>query len=383
MFSFDETKLKLSGERFSVVYRLAGDEQEALAKAKDICLEQTVEFPDEFVPQTIKEDIVGRIENFTPHGSKSFEAVISYAVETAADELTQLINVIFGNISIKTGIRVVQLILPESLLKVFKGPRLGRAGLRKHLQVEKRPLLFTALKPMGLSAGELAELAYKFAIGGIDIIKDDHGLSNQSFSPFEERVRLCAEAVRKANSETGHSCIYVPNVTSSYNTIKARAILAKEMGAGGLLISPGLTGFDTMREIAEDDNIALPVIAHPAFQGSYVLSESGVSHHVMFGQLPRLAGADGTIYPNFGGRFSFSREECESIASGTLVSMGSLKPGFPCPAGGMSLESVPDSIRVYGNDVIFLIGGGLFKNGPDLVENCRYFRKLVEAVLFD
>jgi len=49
----------------------------------------------------------------------------------------------------------------------------------------------------------------------------------------------------------------------------------------------------------------------------------------------------------------------------------------------MSLESVPESIKVYGNDVIFLIGGGLFTNGPDLVENCRYFRELVETVMED
>ncbi|MDT3700555.1 MAG: RuBisCO large subunit C-terminal-like domain-containing protein [Thermincola sp.] len=383
MFSFDETKLKLSGERFAVVYRLAGAEKEALARAKDICFEQTVEFPEEFVPQAIKDCIVGRIENFTHCGSDCFEAVISFAVETAAEELTQLINVIFGNISIKPGIWVERLILPENLLKIFKGPRYGRAGLRELLKVEKRPLLFTALKPMGLSAGELAELAYKFALGGIDIIKDDHGLSNQPFSPFEERVRLCAEAVKKANDETGQSCIYMPNVTASHNVSKARAVLARELGAGGLLISAGLTGLDTMREIAEDNNIALPVFAHPAFQGSYVLSGSGVSHHVMFGQLPRLAGADGTIYPNFGGRFSFTREECESIAGGTLVPMGGLKPIYPCPAGGMSLESVPESIKVYGNDVIFLIGGGLFKNGPDLVENCRYFRELVETVMED
>jgi len=33
---------------------------------------------------------------------------------------------------------------------------------------------------MGLTNKELAELASKFALGGIDIIKDDHGLANQN-----------------------------------------------------------------------------------------------------------------------------------------------------------------------------------------------------------
>jgi ribulose-bisphosphate carboxylase large chain len=380
VYSFEKVELELSGERFSVIYRIWGTEQEAYVKAQDICLEQTVEFPGELVPQVIKDQIVGRIEAFEPAEKGSFQAIISYAVESAANELTQLLNVMFGNISIKPGIRIEQILLPEAILNIFKGPRFGRQGLRNLLKVEKRPLLFSALKPMGLSAKELAELAYKFALGGIDIIKDDHGLSNQSFSPFAERVELCAEAVHRANKETGNSCIYMPNITASYQEFRERAKLAKELGAGGLLISPGLTGFDAMREIAEDDNIGLPIISHPAFQGSFVVSNFGISHRVLLGQFPRLAGADGTIYPNFGGRFSFTREECEGIASGTMVPMGQLLPNFPCPAGGMSLDSIPESLQVYGNDVIFLIGGGLFKHGPDLIENCRYFRQLVEEL---
>jgi len=34
----------------------------------------------------------------------------------------------------------------------------------------------------------------------------------------------------------------------------------------------------------------------------------------------------------------------------------------------------------YGNDVIFLVGGGLFKHGPDIIKNSRYFRSLVEKM---
>lgn len=58
--------------------------------------------------------------------------------------------------------------------------------------------------------------------------------------------------------------------------------------------------------------------------------------------------------------------------------MGRLKPIFPCPGGDMSLQSIPGMLDVYGRDVIYLVGGGLFRPGPDLVENCRYFRELVE-----
>ncbi|MEQ8153712.1 MAG: RuBisCO large subunit C-terminal-like domain-containing protein [Clostridiaceae bacterium] len=381
MFFTGESKLTLPCERFTVIYRLWGSKEEAYAKAKDICLEQTVEFPGELVPEgIIADNILGRIEAFEPFDSESFKVSISYPAEASANEFTQLLNIVFGNISIKPGIKVQRLELPEAVLKNFKGPRYGKDGLRKLLGVKKRPLLFTALKPMGLTNREFAELAYKFALGGIDIIKDDHGISNQAFSPFEERVKLCVEAVEKANRETGNKSIYVPNITAGSSEIINRARKAKELGAGGLLISPGLTGLDIMKEIAEDDGIALPVITHPAFQGSYVLSNNGISHQALFGQFARLAGADATIYPNFGGRFSFSREECISIVQASEEKMGSLKEIFPCPAGGMSIESIPESLNVYGNDVIFLIGGGLFKHGPDIVQNSRYFRGLVEQL---
>ncbi len=368
-----------SNERFSVVYRIYGDEREARAKAEDICIEQTVEFPADEVPEGIIRDrVFGRIESFERDNAESFRTVISYAVEIAAGELTQLLNVIFGNSSIKPGIRVEKLDLPESLLGKFKGPRFGRDGLRKLLKAPKRPLLATAVKPMGLSCPELADLAYRFALGGMDMIKDDHGLTDQCCSPFEERVNRCAEAVRRANRETGGSSIYIANVTAPNGEVIKRARFAREAGAGGLMAAPGLIGFDLMRELASDDSIGLPVMSHPALQGSFVTSRNGMSHGVIFGQLARLAGADATIFPNFGGRFSFSREECREIVEGTVAAMGHLKAIFPAPGGGMSLDRIPDMLETYGQDLIFLIGGGLFKHGPDLVENCRYFRQMAE-----
>jgi ribulose-bisphosphate carboxylase large chain len=60
--------------------------------------------------------------------------------------------------------------------------------------------------------------------------------------------------------------------------------------------------------------------------------------------------------------------------------MGHVKTIFPAPGGGMSLDKVPDMVETYGQDLIFLIGGGLFRHGPDLVQNCRHFRKMVEEM---
>jgi ribulose-bisphosphate carboxylase large chain len=157
-----------------------------------------------------------------------------------------------------------------------------------------------------------------------------------------------------------------------------RARLARAAGAGGVLVSPGLTGFGTLAQLASDPDVGLPILSHPAFQGSFVTSpENGISPFALFGQIARLAGADGSIFPSYGGRFSFSRDECQAIVQGTTVPMGPIEPSFPVPGGGMRLERVPELLAFYGDAVIFLIGGGLHEPGPDLAENCRVLRRLV------
>jgi ribulose-bisphosphate carboxylase large chain len=380
---FPATSLSLSGERFAVRYRLvASDEAEARAIARGICLEQTVELPDELLAEDdIRAQVVGRIETLELAGPGRFDVDISYAVECAAGELTQLLNVIFGNTAMQPGIRVLHVDLPAGILGRFRGPRFGRDGIRELLGVFDRPLLGTALKPMGLPAADLADLAYQIALGGIDIIKEDHGLTDQPFAPFAERVPRCAEAVEGANRETGCRCLYMPNVSAPADQVHARARQAKEWGAGGVMAAPGLIGWDALRLLAEDDSLALPVLCHPAWLGTYAISpEAGVAHGVIYGQLPRLAGADAAIFVNHGGRFSFSPADCRAIVEATGEPLERLKPIFPVPAGGMTLGRLPEMAGFYGRDAVFLIAGGLYGHGPDLVESARQFRRMVERM---
>lgn len=371
---------RVSGERFTATYLLDCSAQEAHERALDICFEQTVEFPSDLTPDVIKEKIVGQILKLDEINPRTHRAVISFPVETAGGELTQLLNVLFGNISIKPGIRLESFTLPAKLLSGLKGPRFGRQGLRAALGIPSRPMLCTALKPMGYSSQQLADLCYQFALGGIDIIKDDHGLANQDFSPFQERVRVCAEAVQKANARAGYKSIYMPNISAPYSELIERAHVARQLGAGGLLIAPGLVGFDTMRRIADDDNISLPVMSHPALLGSFTAaSQHGISHYALYGQIMRLAGADAVVFPNWGGRFAFSKEECVSIVDATQEEMGNIKRIFPVPGGGMTIERVPEMLEVYGRDVIFLMGGGLHR-GKDIASSSLAFREMVEKI---
>src|SRR5207244_6763248 len=80
---------------------------------------------------------------------------------------------------------------------------------------------------------------------------------------------------------------------------------------------------------------------------------------VLLGDLFRVAGSDAVIYPNVGGRFTFSEATCAAINARLRGPLGPVPPSFPVPAGGIDAARVPHWIERYGADTIFLIGGGL------------------------
>ena len=375
----EPTEVAVSGERIRVAYDLTGPVDEAPERVAAICVEQTIEFPADLIADDgIRGEIIGRIESIEAVGPELSHAEVSYAVETTGGELPQLLNVLFGNTSLLRDVKLTDVSIPESLALALGGPRFGIDGLREMFDAPERPLLSTALKPMGIAPDRLADQAFELAAGGIDMIKDDHSLANQPFAGFEERVRACADAVRRANEATGGRSIYMPSINAPHRLLEERVRIALDAGAGGLLILPGITGFDHMRDLAVRDDIGVPIMGHPAFLGSFVSSPTGgIAHDVMYGTLMRYAGADLTIFPNYGGRFSFSEAECASIADASHRPVAGFRPIFPTPGGGMTMSRIGEIVEFYGNDVALLIGGDLHR-GRSLRSSAEAFRSAIE-----
>ncbi|HTN98957.1 MAG TPA: RuBisCO large subunit C-terminal-like domain-containing protein [Nordella sp.] len=368
--------------RFSVTYWLgAADEPEARTRALDIALEQTVEIPRDTVPAGYVEDeILGRLEKLEPADAErgGFLAEISYSDDDMGGDFLQLLNIVFGNSSIKANIRVEDIRLSDGILSLCTGPRFGLPGLRERTGVDNGPILMSAIKPVGLSASELGRLAHDFALGGMDLVKDDHGLVDQRTAPFAERLKACVDGVNEANARTGGRAAYVPNITGPAMQIFERAWMAKEQGAGGVMVAPALAGYDVTRALAADPEFGLPIVSHPTFSGANMITPTtGFSHRFYFGLLQRLMGVDAVIYPNFGGRFGFTLKECQSIAEGCRAEFGGYKPVVPAPGGGMTFERIPEMRAAYGDRVMYLVGGALIREKADLVEASK---RLVAAV---
>lgn len=131
----------------------------------------------------IAERILGHVEDIRKAQPGVYYAVISYLPEAVESDFTEFLNMLFGNVSLLPGIRLMSIELPEAMESTFNGPKFGQTGLRELCGVPRGPILMSAVKPLGRSAEELARMAGELALGGCPIIKDDHSLFDQRWAP--------------------------------------------------------------------------------------------------------------------------------------------------------------------------------------------------------
>ena len=111
---------------FWVEYRLTGYPKEAVNMAKGIAFEQSVGLPPQLVTSGfLQDEILGHVEDFKVLGDQSSHVKISCLTESIGNALTQLMNVLYGNISLWRGIKVIGIELPDPLKADFTGPRFG------------------------------------------------------------------------------------------------------------------------------------------------------------------------------------------------------------------------------------------------------------------
>ncbi|MFL5516123.1 MAG: ribulose 1,5-bisphosphate carboxylase, partial [Gemmatimonadales bacterium] len=150
------------------------------ARAEALLLEQAVELPRAAIrDRWVWDHILGQVELIEALGPSRFRVEIAHPLATTALDPAQLLNVVFGNCSLQPDVMLTDVNLPDQASAWLPGPRLGISGLRQLTGVETRPLLASALKPMGFGPQQLAGLCRTFGRAGIDIVKDDHGLANQ------------------------------------------------------------------------------------------------------------------------------------------------------------------------------------------------------------
>jgi ribulose-bisphosphate carboxylase large chain len=359
-------------ERFTVTYQVRSTASDIEARAQGIAVEQSVEMPLAAIDdEAVLSGIVGDVQGIFDAGDGLFEVRIGLATATVGEDAGQLLNMVFGNTSLHDDVVLKDIATSESFVQAFGGPRHGIAELRSRLQVRGRALTGSALKPQGLPAEGLATLAEHLARGGLDFIKDDHGLADQAYSRFAERVSACAAGVARGVRSTGHPTRYVPSLTGNLDQLRVQAGLARNLGLDCVMLAPMICGFPAMQALVRDFP-DMAFFAHPSLGGA-----ARIAPELLVGALFRLMGADAVIFPSFGGRFGYSRDTCRRLADNARRTDDGMKGALPVPAGGMTLERTREILDFYGADTMLLIGGNLLMARDRITEETERFTRAV------
>jgi len=314
----------------------------------------------------------------TTHTDTTSRFTIRYPLHNVSPDFSSILTTTFGKLSLDDSIRLIDLTLPETLAPHFKGAKFGVTGIRELLGVHDRPLVMSIFK--GVIGRDLAfleqQLRDQFA-GGIDIVKDDEILYDNPLTPSLERARIGADVIQAHFEATGKRVLYAITLSGPVFGLRDQALRLIEAGATALLFNVYTYGLDALRELANDSDIRVPILAHPAFAGALTGS---ISHSLLLGKLPRLAGADLTLFPSPYGSLATPRGEAFTIRDQSAEPHWS-KPILPVPSAGIHPGLVADIIRDFGTDVVINAGGGIHGHPDGAAAGARAFRQAIAHVL--
>jgi ribulose-bisphosphate carboxylase large chain len=143
-----------------------------------------------------------------PGEDNQYIAYVAYPIDLFEEgSVTNLFTSIVGNVfgfKALRALRLEDLRIPPAYVKTFEGPPHGIQVERDKINKYGRGLLGCTIKPkLGLSAKNYGRAVYECLRGGLDFTKDDENVNSQPFMRWRDRFLFVAEAIYKAQSETG------------------------------------------------------------------------------------------------------------------------------------------------------------------------------------
>ncbi|HOO54132.1 MAG TPA: RuBisCO large subunit C-terminal-like domain-containing protein [Methanothrix sp.] len=295
--------------------------------------------------------------------------------------IPQYLSVVAGNLfglgALKK-VRLLDVIFPQSLVKAHKGPRVGIGEARKILGVFDRPLVGTIIKPkVGLSPKETAEVAGQAVRGGLDLIKDDETLTDQSFCPIDERVEAVMAELSKVEDETGKKAFYAVNVTCGAEEILERAEDVIDRGANMVMVDVLTAGFSALEVLSR--GVKVPVHVHRTMHGAFTRDPHHGISMVPISRLVRMAGGTNLHTGSYLGKMAGDREENDQCRDALRDDWYGLRPVFPVASGGVHPGKVRPNLEGYGIDCIVQAGGGVHGHPWGTTGGARAMVQAVEA----
>lgn len=296
---------------------------------------------------------------------------LSWPLDNIGPSLPNLVAAVAGNLfELKqfSGLRLLDLRLPEAFAAANPGPKFGVPGTRRLAGVEGRPLIGTIVKPsVGLDPEATATLVGELARAGLDFVKDDELQGNGPSCPFDTRVRAVMREIDRAADRTGRKLMFAFNVTGEIDQMRRNHDLV--LALGGTCVMANLTGVGLSGFLALARHSELPIHAHRNGWGALTRCPSLGFDYVAWAKLWRLAGADHMHVNGLRNKFCEPDESVIRSARSMLEPMFASKPCTVMPvfSSGQTAAQVWDTCAALGSpDLIHAAGGGIMAHpgGP-------------------
>ncbi|MFW6138897.1 MAG: RuBisCO large subunit C-terminal-like domain-containing protein [Spirochaetota bacterium] len=310
---------------------------------------------------------------------KSAVIQLAFPINAWHDNVPMMLLSIAGNcFAYSQDLCLLDVSLPENMVKNFTGPKFGVEGTRELLGIKQRPLFLHIIKPkMGMTPKQTGDQVYQTAIGGADMAKDDEMTSDTYNNNFRDRLKYVMDAIDRASQKTGKKLIYFCSLTDEVSKLHDKAREAVELGANGILIAYSV-GLSAIREITADPEINIPVMVH----NSHMIAAMNSISWPVFTKLLRLCGADQTLTPTYWSSIPMvSMEEgirCQHLAQAPFYGFNKM---WSMPAAGTYPGLAPILISEYGRDIIIPSGGGMLGHPGGYTEGARAWQQAIASVM--
>jgi len=300
------------------------------------------------------------------------EADIGFPIEAIGTDLAALMTIAIGGaFSIKglTGIRVVDMKLPEEFRGAWPGPKFGLPGSRALTGVEGRPIIGSIVKPaLGLRPHESAEMVKDLVEAGVDFIKDDEKLMSPAYSPFAERVKAIMPAILDHEQKTGKKVMYAFGIshTDPDEMMRNHDVVLRH-GGNAAVVNINSIGMGAMAFLRKRSNLVL----HAHRNGWDILTRHpglGMDFKV-WQQFWRLLGVDQFQINGIGAKYWEPDESfVDSFKAVTTPIFDASDCALPVACSGQWGGQAPETYARTGRtvDMLYLCGGGIVSHpgGP-------------------